>query len=269
MKKSVATVQSYYDSDPEHEWQRLDRGRFEMPITMHYLQKYLPDRSSVLDVGGGPGRYSIALAKLGHTVDILDLSSECISLAKRKAEQANVRLNGFHTGTCTDLSRFPAESFDAVLCMGPLYHLTDSDDRQTAVLQCLRVLKPSGLFVASFLSSYAHVFDLVCIDIGLIRDYDPWLLAKRCVSSSFEGDKLVFTDSHYIEPFEVATFMGKFSLEQLSIIGAQGLTGQSQAAIARTDPEVLHKWIELGKALAESNGAIGSSIHIAYFGRKL
>jgi S-adenosylmethionine-dependent methyltransferase len=269
MTTSLQTVQSYYDRDPEHEWLRLERGRFEMPVTMHYLQRYVRSPCSVLDVGGGPGRYAIALARLGHRVDLFDLSPECIAFARRKAKELDVGLNGFHTGTCTDLGRFPNESFDAVLCMGPLYHLTDPADRDRAILESLRVLKRSGVLVAAFLSSYAHVFDLVCIDMNSIRDLDPQALAEKCRSTSFTNDPFVFTDSFYIEPFEVEPLMGSYPLRQLAIIGAQGLTGQSQAAIARAEPKVLEKWLDLAIATAQTKGAIGSSIHIAYYGQKV
>ncbi len=268
MNKSLTTVQRYYDRDPEHEWLRLERGRFEMPVSMYYIQKYLPKPCSVLDVGGGPGRYATALAKLGYTVDLFDLSSANIAFARQKAKELQVPLNGFYTGTCTELGCFPDGSFDGVLCMGPLYHLTEEADRDKAIRECLRVLRPSGLLVAAFLSSYAHVFDLVCIDMNLILDYDPWSLADRCQSHSFVDDNFVFTDSYYVEPFEVAGLMSRYPLEELSIIGAQGLTGQSQAAIARAEPKVLEKWIQLAIAAAETKGALGSSIHITYFGRK-
>ncbi len=269
MTSSLQTVQSYYDRDPEHEWLRLERGRFEMPVTMHYLQKYVTSPCSILDVGGGPGRYAITLAKLGHRVDLFDLSPKCITFARGKAEELDVRLNGFHTGTCTDLGRFGDGTFDAVLCMGPLYHLTSAASRHRAILQCLRVLKTTGVLVAAFLSSYAHVFDLVCIDMNSVRDLDPDDLARKCRSTSITNDPFVFTDSFYIEPFEVEPLMANYPLRKLAVIGAQGLTGQSQAAIARGEPKVLQKWLEIAKATAETKGAIGSSIHIVYYGQKV
>ncbi len=268
MDDSTKNVQAYYDGDPDHEWTRFDRQKFEMPVTMHYLEKYLAPHSTILDVGGGPGRYSIALTQQGHTVDLFDLSQKSIALAKQKAAEAGLQLHGYYSGTATDLSRFGDGSYKAVFCMGPMYHLTHLDDRCLALREAIRVLEPSGLLVVSFLSSYAHIFDLVARDPSLILEWDVADLANRCKSSSFmEGDR-VFTSSYYIEPFEVSDFMATFPLEKIALIGAQGLVAQGQGILTKTGPDVLDRWIQLSIAVAETNGALGSSIHLVYYARK-
>jgi 2-polyprenyl-3-methyl-5-hydroxy-6-metoxy-1,4-benzoquinol methylase len=64
-------VQEFYDKNAQNEWDRLDRHRTEFAVTLRALKDYLPHLPvEVLDVGGGPGRYSIALAKLGHRVTL-------------------------------------------------------------------------------------------------------------------------------------------------------------------------------------------------------
>ena len=70
-------VRRRYDADPESEWERLVRDpyrRLEFIITRHFLDKYLPAKGVVLDAGGGPGRYTITLAKKNYTMVLLDLS---------------------------------------------------------------------------------------------------------------------------------------------------------------------------------------------------
>ena len=117
-------VQRHYDRDPQREWERMDRHPTEFAVTLRALEQYLPPTPArVLDCGGGPGRYAIQLARWGYDVTLFDLSPASLRLAQTKAAEAGASLTAYEQGTATDLSRFPDESFDAVLLMGPLYHL--------------------------------------------------------------------------------------------------------------------------------------------------
>lgn len=86
----IDDTRSAYDLDPDREWNRLDAGaqaRLEGIITRHALARHLPRAGAgirVLDAGGGPGRYTIALAEQGYHVTLLDLSPRLLDLAQRK-----------------------------------------------------------------------------------------------------------------------------------------------------------------------------------------
>ncbi len=148
-------VQAFYDKNAQNEWDRLDRHRTEFAVTLRAMKDYLPHSlAEVLDVGGGPGRYSIALAKLGYRVTLLDLSEGCLQLAQKKAKEAGVNLAGCLRGNAIDLRRFRGSSFDVVLLMGPLYHLLDVDSRDQALKELHRVLKQNGLVFATFITRY-------------------------------------------------------------------------------------------------------------------
>ncbi len=120
------------------------------------LAQYLPPPPArVLDCGGGPGRYAIELAQQGYEVALFDPSPVNLALAREHAAQAGVTLAAFEQGTATDLSRFADDSFDAVLLMGPLYHLLTEAERRQAVAEARRVLKPGGPLFAAFIARYA------------------------------------------------------------------------------------------------------------------
>src|SRR5690242_10000727 len=71
----ASIVERHYDEDAHVEWQRLERHRMEFAITMCTLAEYLPPApQAVLDDGGGPGRYALALSSRGYQVTLLDLS---------------------------------------------------------------------------------------------------------------------------------------------------------------------------------------------------
>ena len=97
---------------------------------MHALQRHLPavtpDRPChVLDAGGGPGRYTLALAARGYTVSLFDLSPALLALARQRIAESDLavreRISAVVEGSITDLSRFGDEQFDAVLCLGECF----------------------------------------------------------------------------------------------------------------------------------------------------
>lgn len=45
--------------------------------------------------------------------------------------------------------------YDAVLCLGPLYHLNDEKDRIRVIKSCLETLNDNGLSAFGFISAYA------------------------------------------------------------------------------------------------------------------
>ncbi len=80
------TVESYYDTNVQLEWERFDRHRMEFAITKRVLARFLPPPPvSILDCGGGPGRYSIHLAQQGYSVTLLDLAKNNLLFAQNKA----------------------------------------------------------------------------------------------------------------------------------------------------------------------------------------
>jgi 2-polyprenyl-3-methyl-5-hydroxy-6-metoxy-1,4-benzoquinol methylase len=75
-------VRAYYESFGQREWERLDDGAVEFIVTLRAIESYLPAGAGVLDIGGGPGRYSLWLAERGHHVVLADLSPRLIAIAR-------------------------------------------------------------------------------------------------------------------------------------------------------------------------------------------
>ena len=123
-------VKEYYDKHAEREWNRLVQDpyhKLEFIVTMYFLDKYLPKKGLILDAGGGPGRYTIELAKKGYDVVLFDLSTKCLREAEKRIRNARVknRVKSVVQGSIADMSQFPNETFDAVTCFGALSHLVE------------------------------------------------------------------------------------------------------------------------------------------------
>jgi len=209
-ERSFRRVQSYYQTFAE--WDRLENvadGWLEFHINRSWIQRYLPDSGArVLDLGGGPGRYSIWLAGLGYAVTLADLSADQLEVARAKAKEADVDLEAIVQANATDLSQFADASFDAVLCMGPMYHLLDETDRRAAAREVARVAKSGAPVFVAFLNRLP-------LGRSLIGEQFPPLPveAKPLLDRWFETGVYIapgrglFTDSYYAHPDEIRPLM--------------------------------------------------------------
>src|SRR5262245_46749852 len=110
------------------ERERLIEGgdRLELVRTLELLEQSLPrPPARVLDVGGGPGVYAGRLGRAGYEVFLIDVLPLHVAQAvERAAAQADAPFRA-EVGDARDLSMFEDASMDAVLLLGPLYHLTE------------------------------------------------------------------------------------------------------------------------------------------------
>ena len=265
-------VQEFYDKNAQNEWDRLDRHRTEFAVTLKALKDYLPhSQAEVLDVGGGPGRYSIALAKLGYRVTLLDLSEGCLQLAQKKAQETGVSLAGGLRGNAIDLHRFKDGSFDVVLLMGPLYHLPNMDGRDRAVKETHRVLRKNGLVFATFITRYAPLRwsaknepewlsqGKELLETGVWRPSATGIPSKARVG---------FTSSYFAHSAEIRPLMKRNGFEDLDLIGCEGAVSLIEEKINELRGEEFDSWVELNYRLGKDPSLHGAAEHLLYVGRK-
>lgn len=145
-------------------------GQIEYVRTQRIIRRYLkPPPAIVLDIGGAAGRYSCWLAQEGYIVHLIDP----VPLHIEQAQRASAAQPETPVASCTigDARQLTLDDglADAVLLMGPLYHLVEAADRHQALAEAYRVLKPGGFLFAAGISRFAS-----CID-GLASGYflDP------------------------------------------------------------------------------------------------
>ena len=86
-REAMETVKRYYDETAEREWERLETHPFEFDLTTWMMDRYIQPGDTILDIGGGPGRYALHYARRGCPVTLVDLSPGNIRLARQKAEE--------------------------------------------------------------------------------------------------------------------------------------------------------------------------------------
>lgn len=154
MSKRIEMINSFYDGYREDvRLEKSRHGQLEYLTTMHYINKMTTANTSVLEIGAGTGRYSIALAKKGYNVTAIELADKNLEILEENAK--GIKNLHCYQGDALDLSRFEDNSFDLTLVLGPMYHLYTKEDMSKALNEALRVTKPEGIIMTAFLSIYA------------------------------------------------------------------------------------------------------------------
>jgi S-adenosylmethionine-dependent methyltransferase len=247
-----AHIEQLYDNDPQREWERMGRHRTEFAVTMRALRDHLPPPPArVLDCGGGPGRFAIELARLGYEVTLFDLSAENLCLARQRSAEAGVEIAAYAHGTATDLSRYPDEAFNAVLLMGPLYHLLEDSSRRRALDEARRVLSLGGVLFAAFITRYAPIRYYAANDPAWIvaspQELDQFLEQGAVPPQGEPGSGFV---AYFARPQEVRPLLHGAGYEVRAILGVEGLVSMIEDQVNALEGEAWERWVDLNYQLA-------------------
>jgi SAM-dependent methyltransferase len=133
---------------------RSAHGRLEFLRTQELLRRLLPPPPArVLDVGGATGVHASWLARDGYRVHVVDPVAHHVEAAAVLDEVTA------EVGDARHLSAATA-SVDAVLLLGPLYHLPAVGDRESAILEARRVLRTGGVLFAAAISRYLSLMEV-------------------------------------------------------------------------------------------------------------
>lgn len=213
----------YYE-EIENESDRLDRGtaRLEQERTREIIRDHLPaPPARILDVGGGPGTYAVWLAGQSYDVHLLDVVPLHIEQAKERDKDG--LLGSAAVGDARSLD-FDTDSMDAVLLLGPLYHLPERPDRITALEESHRVLKPGGVLFCAAISRFASLLD------GMKKGYlfNPEF-ARIVLKDLNEGrhenpgmDPRYFTTASFHRPEELEEEITEAGFDLVKTVGLEG-----------------------------------------------
>jgi ubiquinone/menaquinone biosynthesis C-methylase UbiE len=174
LRYDAARAAAFYDAYGDREWTRFHDGRTgqaSLAIHNEYLRRFVLSGEHVLDIGAGPGRFTIELARLGARITVADLSDVQLDQNAKRVAEAGLAaqiVERVQADVC-DLSRFPAANFDATVCYGgPLsYALDRADD---AVAELVRVTKRRGLLFLSVMSLVGSTLGNLTTVIDLMRE---------------------------------------------------------------------------------------------------
>jgi ubiquinone/menaquinone biosynthesis C-methylase UbiE len=217
---------AHYQEGVEQE--RLLRGgagRLEYLRTRELLARHLPPApATVLDVGGGAGAYALPLAREGYSVHLIDAVELHVEQAREaSASQPDAPLASAQPGDARRLV-WDDGSVDAVLLLGPLYHLTSREDRLRALGEAYRVVSPGGVVAAAAVSRFASTYE------GLLRGFlkDPTFrdIVERDVREGQHrnptGRAEWFTTAYFHLPEELRNEATEAGLSVEALVGIEG-----------------------------------------------
>jgi ubiquinone/menaquinone biosynthesis C-methylase UbiE len=255
-------VKKHY-TKPRREWSRHEKhGGMEWITSIYLLDRYLPKRGLILDAGGGPGRYTIELAKKGHKIILLDPSQSHLDFADRmiKKNKLEKRVIKIVNGKIEDLSVFKKETFDAVICLGgPLSHVMSKKLREKAASELIRVAKRGAPIFVS-------VMNRLAIIRGELVDFQNELLTTYFRNWLKTGDYFGgygFTPMHGFMPEELKNLFERRGAKNCKLFALEGFSSREDKAMLELSKNKRRwkVWIKTHFAIIDRLEVIGVSDH--------
>lgn len=267
MKYDPAHVASFYDAYGEQEWTRFDDGRTPRPslqVHLENLRRFVKDGDRVLDIGAGPGRFTIELAQLGADVTVADISPGQLDENRERLAEAGLeeRVVERAVADVLDLGAWADGAFDVTVCFGgPLSYILDG--AEPALAELVRVTKPGG-----------HVLVSVMSLVGAFTHFLPIVLELVRRDGVPKNDEIVRTGLLSDEPDYGHLPMKLFRWSEFeALLAPHGTIVAASAAgllpsVEVDEPELREFVVRTELALAEEPGALSSGQHILAVLRK-
>lgn len=258
----AAALRDHYALGMERDRLAQARGIVEFERTKEILLRRLPPPPSVVaDVGGGPGRYALWLAGRGHTVEHRDLMEGHVEqLREDAAGLPNVRAA---VSDARDLDLADA-SVDAVLLLGPIYHLRDRDDRVRALAEARRVVRPGGPVFVAAISRWAPRLDDVLRGrryetLPAVREHVTEVERTGWMPPLFPGSFSAFCH----RPRQLRAELRAAGLDVADLVAVEGLSFMLPDLGERLDDPVGHEVVmDAARAIERAPELLGIGPHL-------
>lgn len=267
----IQDVRAYYNEAAQQEWSRLDTlyTRIEFLSTLSLIEKYLPNSGRIMDIGSGPGRYSLELLKRGFEVELLDLSSEELQIAKTKIESEGLSASAYHCESATALHQFEKEAYDGLLILGPMYHLHNEEDRHKVLTDAYDMLKPGGTALLAYINSWGA---LKCSVNEFPHSFEDIEHIDRYLSGNLKFSKEVsFTAAYFTTPPLAKAEIEKSPFSIVSYAGAEGFLSGTEASLKNvynTHPVSYENYVKKAVESCEAPQYRDATEHVVFVIRK-
>lgn len=269
---SADRIVSYYRGADEASRLRTGWFQLEHARTQELLLRYLPPApGTIIDAGGGSGVYACWLAARRYDVHLIDPVAKHVERAlSASSAQPESPLASAEVGDARRLPRAD-QSADAVLLLGPLYHLIEKEDRIACLREAHRVLRPGGLVWGVGISHFASLLDSLAHGFFDDSQFAPILdrdLEDGQHRNSTENP-VYFTDAFFHRPGELAREVQAAGFQILEVLPIEG-PGWLARDFDRlwTDPIQRERLLTAVRKMEREPSLLGASSHIMAIGMK-
>lgn len=259
-QEEIELLNKYYNSHDEDGRLVPRANSVEFITTMKYIKKYLEKGMKILEIGAGTGRYSLALANEGYSVDAVELIPHNIDVFKSKIKpEHNVTIV---QGDACNLSFIEDNTYDITLLLGPMYHLFKDEDRRSAITEAIRVTKTGGVIFCAY----------VGVDICIYQNYITGTVNELREKGLIDGDfNALATPEGLFFPQrkeDIDKLMSNFNITRLHYVGVDILHRYMMDAINAMDGEAFADYMEFHYKICERADCVGLSNHMLDIFRK-
>ena len=265
------SVARYYDTEIfEAELVRLTRDSpVERAITLRWLERLAPSNAEVAEIGVGGGIYSEHLARKGCRLQLVDVSARLLEAAAARLRAAGLggAIAGISRDSATRLDSLAAGAFDAVLMLGPLYHLCALEARRQAVGEAARILKHGGLLFAAGINRLTYLRDF-------FRLFPHVVLERQAFHARYLHDGNL--DPEHAPPIgfahlsTYAEFRALFAaeFEEVALTGVESFSTAWQPVLNDLPPAEAEAWLDLIEITGQTAEGLALSDHFLYVGKR-
>ncbi len=255
----------------DYEATRLELdGIVEYAITARYLERYIVDGMVVADVGVGVGHYSELLARRGCLLHLLDVSQRLLGATTTRLREAGLadRIASVHQASAADLPVLPDGCYDAVLMLGPLYHLGDAGERCQAIQEAARILRPGGLVFAAGTNRITYLWDILHGQPDSVADrgafFDHYLQ-----DGNFDPPVEGFPPTVHLATAKEFQDELNTVFEQIVLAGTESFAGKLGREFLSASAASQAVWLDLVERTGTTPEGLGITDHFLYIGRAI
>ena len=264
----IGDIRAFYDDDPQHEDVRLDEHQLEFDITWRWLMQVLPEQGHILELGASTGRYTLPLAERGLCVTAFDLSEKSTEISRVLAQQAGLESHiEYVVGDARDLACLGDIEYDAVLVMGPLYHLIYAVDRRTVLDQAYQHLKANAPIISAVILRLGIMGHMMAnLPEWILQPNEvAWVLREGRDSPDYPKGRF---RAYCARPEELAELHEAAGFITEHIAATEPSIGAYDESYNRLQGEMRKARLDLLFNISTEPSLLGASRHLLYIGHK-
>jgi SAM-dependent methyltransferase len=269
---SALAVSQHYETDAAFEYERdrlTGQSPAEFAITERCISKWVTEFSTVADIGVGCGHYAEFVARRHCRIYLTDVSNRFLEATASRLQEAGLANNiaGVCHASAVQIYGIDASSCDAVLMLGPFYHLGAIEERHAAVREANRILKPGGILFGGGINRLAYFRDL-------LRDNPIAASARKSFHDRFMVDgnlnPAVAPGIGFAHLTTIGEFRSLFSecFDEIAMLGVESFAAALQPCLGTLPVSERDAWLDIIERTCGTLEGLAASDHFLFVGRK-